>query len=164
MTDKELKRLSRGELLEMLIQQSKELERLRKQLDAAQTALQNREIAITNAGSIAEAALQLNGVFTAAQDACQQYMENICHLSQNQDRICAQRDAESQAEAKRIVEEARKESEALEHETRMMCAEMVTKAKAESQAYWDEVSRRLVAFSTEHAELQQLLSAVGGKE
>ena len=164
MTDKELKRLSRSELLEMLIQQSKELELLRKQLDAAQTALQNREIAITNAGSIAEAALQLNGVFTAAQDACQQYMENICHLSQNQDRICAQRDAESQAEAKRIVEEARKESEALEHETRMMCAEMVTKAKAESQAYWDEVSRRLVAFSTEHAELQQLLSAVGGKE
>ena len=164
MTDKELKRLSRGELLEMLIQQSKELERLRKQLDAAQTALQNREIAITNAGSIAEAALQLNGVFTAAQDACQQYMENICHLSQNQERICAQRDAESQAEAKRIVEEARKESEALEHETRMMCAEMVTNAKAESQAYWDEVSRRLVAFSTEHAELQQLLSAVGGKE
>ena len=164
MTDKELKRLSRGELLEMLIQQSKELERLRKQLDAAQTALQNREIAITNAGSIAEAALQLNGVFTAAQDACQQYMENSCHLSQNQERICAQRDAESQAEAKRIVEEARKESEALEHETRMMCAEMVTKAKAESQAYWDEVSRRLVAFSTEHAELQQLLSAVGGKE
>lgn len=164
MTDKELKRLSRGELLEMLIQQSKELERLRKQLDAAQTALQNREIAITNAGSIAEAALQLNGVFTAAQDACQQYIENICHLSQNQERICAQRDAESQAEAKRIVEEARKESEALEHETRMMCAEMVTKAKAESQAYWDEVSRRLVAFSTEHAELQQLLSAVGGKE
>ena len=164
MTDKELKRLSRGELLEMLIQQSKDLERLRKQLDAAQTALQNREIAITNAGSIAEAALQLNGVFTAAQDACQQYMENICHLSQNQERICAQRDAESQAEAKRIVEEARKESEALEHETRMMCAEMVTKAKAESQAYWDEVSRRLVAFSTEHAELQQLLSAVGGKE
>ena len=164
MTDKELKRLSRGELLEMLIQQSKELERLRKQLDAAGSALQNREIAITNAGSIAEAALQLNGVFTAAQDACQQYMENICHLSQNQERICAQRDAESQAEAKRIVEEARKESEALEHETRMMCAEMVTKAKAESQAYWDEVSRRLVAFSTEHAELQQLLSAVGGKE
>lgn len=164
MTDKELKRLSRGELLEMLIQQSKELERLRKQLDAAESALRNREIAITNAGSIAEAALQLNGVFTAAQDACQQYMENICHLSQNQERICAQRDAESQAEAKRIVEEARKESEALEHETRMMCAEMVTKAKAESQAYWDEVSRRLVAFSTEHAELQQLLSAVGGKE
>ena len=164
MTDKELKRLSRGELLEMLIQQSKELERLRKQLDAAESALQNREIAITNAGSIAEAALQLNGVFTAAQDACQQYMENICHLSHNQERICAQRDAESQAEAKRIVEEARKESEALEHETRMMCAEMVTKAKAESQAYWDEVSRRLVAFSTEHAELQQLLSAVGGKE
>ena len=164
MTDKELKRLSRGELLEMLIQQSKELERLRKQLDAAQTALQNREITINKAGSIAEAALQLNGVFTAAQDACQQYMENICHLSQNQERICAQRDAESQAEAKRIVEEARRESEALEHETRMMCAEMVTKAKAESQAYWDEVSRRLVAFSTEHAELQQLLSAVGGKE
>lgn len=164
MTDKELKRLSRGELLEMLIQQSKELELLRKQLDAAQTALQNREITINKAGSIAEAALQLNGVFTAAQDACQQYMENICHLSQNQERICAQRDAESQAEAKRIVEEARRESEALEHETRMMCAEMVTKAKAESQAYWDEVSRRLVAFSTEHAELQQLLSAVGGKE
>ena len=55
MTDKELKRLSRGELLEMLIAQASENEKLKQELEDAQAALQDRSIAIDNAGSIAEA-------------------------------------------------------------------------------------------------------------
>ena len=77
MTDKELRRLSRGELLEMLIAQMEENQLLKQQLKDAQIQLDNRQIAIETSGSIAEAALKLNGVFQAAEEAAQQYIENI---------------------------------------------------------------------------------------
>lgn len=77
MTDKELKKLSRAELLEMLIAQSKEVASLKKQLQEANEKLEDRRIMIENSGSIAEAALHLNGVFEAAQNAAEQYLENI---------------------------------------------------------------------------------------
>ena len=84
MTEKELRRLSRAELLEMLISQSIELQNCREKLAEAEAALQNRSIAIDKAGSIAEASLMLSGVFDAAQLACQQYTDNIRQLSERQ--------------------------------------------------------------------------------
>ena len=81
MTDKELRQLGRRELLEMLIEQGKELQSLRDRLAEAEKALQDREIKIRKAGSIAEAALQLNGVFEAAEMACRQYIENVQALA-----------------------------------------------------------------------------------
>lgn len=96
LTEKELRRLGRGDLLNLLLEQSRENQRLREQLQAAQDALANKAICIDKAGSIAEASLQLNGVFQAAERACQQYTENIARLSQRQQVICAQREKESQ--------------------------------------------------------------------
>lgn len=81
MTDKELRRMSRSELLEMLIAQVEENEKLKYRLEKAQTELKNKQIAIEKAGSIAEAALQLNGVFEAADRAAQQYLENIRRMT-----------------------------------------------------------------------------------
>ena len=57
MTDKELKRLSRSELLQMLITQMEENAVLRERADRAESQLQDRRIAIGQAGSLAEAAL-----------------------------------------------------------------------------------------------------------
>ena len=62
-TDRDLKRLTRAELLELLLEQSKEIDRLRDELDAANRQLDERQIVIDRAGSIAEAALQLSGIF-----------------------------------------------------------------------------------------------------
>lgn len=77
MTDKELKRLRRGELLELLVEQGRQLERLEHELEEAKQALARREIAVREAGTLAEAALKLNGVFEAADAAVRQYMENL---------------------------------------------------------------------------------------
>ena len=77
MTDKELRRLKRVDLLELLISQSRENELLRQQLEGARQALAERQIKLAKAGSIAEAALFLNGVFEAAQKAADQYVENV---------------------------------------------------------------------------------------
>lgn len=77
MTDKELRRLSRTELLEMLIGQMEENEELKKRLEKAEEELANRQIVIQESGTLAEAAMKLNGVFEAADRAARQYLENI---------------------------------------------------------------------------------------
>lgn len=77
MTDKELKRLSRAELLEMLLAQMERNEELNRRLERAENALKSRRIEIEQSGTMAEAALRLNGVFEAADQAARQYLENI---------------------------------------------------------------------------------------
>ena len=72
-----LKKLSRAELLETLIAEEKRIDQLEKELEEAREALKDRAIKIENAGSIAEAALKLSGIFEAAQAAVDQYVENI---------------------------------------------------------------------------------------
>ncbi len=61
----------------MLLELSKENEQLRASNDELTAQLQDRNLAISEAGSLAEAALQLNAVFRAAQDACDQYTYNM---------------------------------------------------------------------------------------
>lgn len=78
MADKKLKRMSRAELLELLIEQMEENERLRAQLEEAQARLNERDIIMQRAGSIAKAALELNRVFEAADAAARQYVESVC--------------------------------------------------------------------------------------
>ena len=71
MTDKELKKLTRAELLEMLLIQSREKQHLEEELQEVKRKLEEKEI------RIAEAALKLSGVFEAAQKAADQYLENV---------------------------------------------------------------------------------------
>ena len=81
MTDKQLKKLSRRELLELLILQTRKVENLEKQLEEANRQLRDRRILIESSGSLAEAAMKLNGVFEAAERAAQQYLENVRALA-----------------------------------------------------------------------------------
>lgn len=77
MTEKELLKLKKSELLEIMLAQSKEIDKLRAQLAKAKAQLAERNIAIKESGSIAEASLKLNKVFEEAQRAADQYVENV---------------------------------------------------------------------------------------
>lgn len=109
MTDRELQKLGRRELLQLLLEQAKESERLSKQVaeleeqlrqteegyerlrdrldskdaqiheleDTLHAEREKRETDLENVGSIAEAALRLNGVFDAAQRAADYYLQSI---------------------------------------------------------------------------------------
>lgn len=158
MTEKELKKLSRGELLEMINASQAEIQSLKAALAAAEEKLAQREITLDNAGSIAEASLQLNGVFTAAQAACQQYIENIQALSARQSDICARVESETMEKAARILTEAETKARFIEQESTRQCTEMVSRAKQDSEEYWKSVSSRLEAFYAEHAGLREILS------
>ena len=145
MTDHELKKLSRSDLLELLIAQSREMDQLREQLQQTEEQLQQteeqlncRQIELNEAGSLAEASLQLNGIFQAAQDAASRYLENIQRLSGHQREICARMEKESQRTGELMLAEAREKCRKMEEETQVKCQQLLESAKRESQAYRSE--------------------------
>ena len=144
--------------LEALKEEHKEeTAHLREELEQAKKSLEKREIALNEAGSIAVAALQINGVFEAAQAASQQYIENIRSLSDRQAAICAQRDMDNRVEVERKLKEAEEKCAAMEYASKRKCEAMEQEAKQKSEAYWTEVSRRLQSFYENHRELKRLL-------
>lgn len=157
MTEKEMRKLSRAELLEMMVEQSAQIHTLQEQLEVAEEKLHKREIIIDQAGSIAEASLQLNNVFEAAQEACKQYTDNIRQLSERQESICARIEQESRQKADDYEAEVISRCEKLETNTKVRCAEMVAKARAEAREYWDSLSQKLEDFYQAHASLQAFL-------
>jgi TusA-related sulfurtransferase len=77
MTSKELRKLSRRELIEVLLAQTREMEQLKAELNSKNELLEKREINISESGSIAEAALRLSGIFEDAQRAADTYLAEI---------------------------------------------------------------------------------------
>lgn len=72
-----LRKLSKLQLLELLAQQERELQALRKEVADKEAVLTDRRIRMESAGSIAEAAVKINEVFEAAQRAADQYLESL---------------------------------------------------------------------------------------
>ncbi len=145
MTERELRRLSRTDLLELLLAQRRENEQLRCVLDQTQAQLADRTIKIDKAGSLAEASLQLSGIFTAAQDSCQYYMDNIKLLSERQSQVCQQ----------------------MEQETKEKCDRMVAEAEMKSQQCWENCSAKIRQLVESFEGLQQAMdiySALNSKK
>jgi cell division septation protein DedD len=107
-----LKKLSRTELLELLLEQTKELEATQAKVSELEKALADRKIEMEQAGSIAEAALQLNKVFEAAQQAADDYVlsvtgKHITELPEKDDDSVKSEEAPEEGEEK--TEEAPEE-------------------------------------------------------
>ena len=77
MEQKALKKMSRKELLQLLLLQSEEIDKLKKDLDSKNKLIDSKINMLKEAGSIAEASLKINKVFESAQEAANQYLENI---------------------------------------------------------------------------------------
>lgn len=75
MTQKELKRLNRYQLLELLVMQTERADSLQTQVEQLQARLDERELRFSQLGSIAEASICVCGVFEAAQKAADLYLE-----------------------------------------------------------------------------------------
>ena len=77
MTEKELLKLKKTELLEIMRAQSKEIDNLREKVADLEASLADKQVAIDQSGSIAEACLKINKIFDDAQKAADQYVYNI---------------------------------------------------------------------------------------
>ena len=77
MTEKELKKLSRIELLELLIEQTERCEELERKLAEAEQEIKSQSLNVKEVGTLAEACLKVNKIFEAADNAAKQYLANI---------------------------------------------------------------------------------------
>ena len=107
MTDRQLRKANRSDLLKLLLEEKKENDRLQQQLSLLQAQLQQRQITIDQSGTLAEAALKLSGIFDAAESACQYYTENIRALSGRQEEICRAMERETKEKCDRMLEQAK---------------------------------------------------------
>ena len=155
MTDRELKKLNRSELLQLLIELSDENEQLQEQNGEQQTQiasltqqLETRSLQMEQTGSIAEAALRVNGVFEAAQAAADEYLQTIREMNEKKDE-----------DYRRVIEEAMAQADDILRE-----AEAAKQQKiAEADAYWKETSERLDRFTKDHEWFSRLMKEKTGE-
>lgn len=77
MADRELRRMHRAELIEIIYALKQSEDQLKAQNAALTAQLQDRQLRLESAGSIAQAALELNNVFAAAQAAADDYLHSV---------------------------------------------------------------------------------------
>lgn len=121
MTEKDFKKLTRRQLLELLLVQTQRADSLEAELELTKSKLQSKLLSEKESGSIAEAALKLNGIFEAADSAAAQYLENIRVSVEYQEKL----KSEAEEEARRIIANA----EAQANETLLEAQKMLEDTK-----------------------------------
>ena len=131
MTDKELQRLKRGDLLEILLEQSKENEKLKIQLEEKEKVIEelncrldDRKIALQKAGTIAEASFKLNGIFEAAEKAAQQYHDNLEELYQQENDLFVKKETDTELKCAAMMQAMKERCDFMKEETTRICSEM----------------------------------------
>ena len=102
MTDKEFKRLSRAQLIDIIYKLQLELDKVNEEKQALESELKDKRLRLQSAGNIAEAALEINDCFRSAQNAAEQYLNEIKAIRE-----------ETEAERQRILAKAQAEAEAI---------------------------------------------------
>ena len=102
MTDKEFKRLSRAQLIDIIYQLQLQIDKLNEEKQALENELEDKRLRLQSAGNIAEAALKINDCFRSAQNAAEQYLNEIKAIRE-----------ETDTERQRILKEAKAEAEAI---------------------------------------------------
>ena len=131
MTDKELKKLNRGELLEILLTQAEQIDKQKKYIHLLEERVSEREIAIEKAGSIAEAAVSLNNVFETAQSAADHYLENIRNLQEKAEKEYG----EVQKKADEIIDAAKLKASLIEQKAQQKAEQIERDARVKSKHF-----------------------------
>lgn len=99
MINKELKRLNRRELIEIIYQLKKNEQQYLEKIAALEEALQERRIRISEAGSVAEAAVKITQILSTAQNTADLYLQEIAAMKEDTEKECARmlKDAKKQA-------------------------------------------------------------------
>ena len=108
MTDKEFKRLSRAQLIDIIYQLQLQIDKLNEEKQELESKLKDKRLRLKSVGNIAEAALEINNCFRSAQNAAKQYLNEIKVIREETE---AQRQsilAKAQAEADAIIASAKK--------------------------------------------------------
>ena len=129
MTEKQVRTLTKLDMLKMLQQQEVEINRLQTEKTEAIRQLDERRIQIGNAGSIAEASLMVSGIMKAAQDAADIFLENVCVLDAQKAEMLEELEEKAAERANAIYNEAERRRIEAEREARQIIAEVEHEAR-----------------------------------
>ncbi|MBR5472482.1 MAG: DNA repair protein [Clostridia bacterium] len=88
MVNKELKRLSRRELVDIIYQLKKNEQEMQAKIDSLNKELEDKQIRISNAGSIADAAISITNVFSDAQTTADIYLKEVATMKEKTEKEC----------------------------------------------------------------------------
>ena len=108
MTDKEFKRLSRSQLIDIIYQLQLKQEELTADNEKLSKALADKRLRVSKAGNIAEAALEIHNVMQAAQDAAAHYLEEIRIMRNETEEKCRRLLEKAQKDADDIIAQAKR--------------------------------------------------------
>ena len=77
MTDKEFRQLNRSELIDIIYEYQKQEEELRAEIAELKLQLEDRNFKITNAGSIADAVVNISGILEETQRMADEYLAAV---------------------------------------------------------------------------------------
>ncbi len=157
MTDKELKHLSRAELIDIIYALQRQSEEKDARLQTMQAALDDRTLRIEKAGSLAEAAISINGVFEAVQATAEQYLDSIRAAEEAN----AAKQAEAEQQRKRLLEEAERKADETILLAKGQAQRIVEEAESQAEAKWTAFEQKAYAMIQANAELQSLLQRNG---
>lgn len=168
MTGRDLKNLKRADLLEILLNLSKENDDLKLQIQEMQQDAENKKIWAKEMGSIAEASLQLNGVFTAAQEACDQYVENARMIFSQSKKMCDKMEKKTREDCDNMLEDAASRCDRMRNEAKQDCKrmredarkkyeEMINLAKQRCDVIWNELYEQIKEASGYDFDMKYLL-------
>lgn len=125
MAEKDIKKLGRSELIEIIYQLKKSEQELQTQVEALQSQLLDRKLKVEKAGSIAEAALLLSDVFSSAQAAADTYVAEIKRRHASVEAECSRIISEAKKKAEEILREANHQKDSIEQQCNVSRAELL---------------------------------------
>ena len=103
MISKEMKNLSRRELVDIIYQMKKNEQQMQEEIELLKKDLQDKRIKISSSGSIAEAAVNITQVFSVAQTAADLYLHEITCIKADTEKECAKMLEDAKKKAKEIL-------------------------------------------------------------
>ena len=113
MINKELRKLSRRELMDIIYQMKKNEQKLQEEIGSLQEALQDKRIRLAEAGSISEAAASITNVFSAAQKTADLYLHEISCMKEETEKECTKMVEEANRTVTRILADGERQYAAL---------------------------------------------------
>ena len=103
MISKEMKKLNRRELVDIIYQMKKNEQQMQEEIATLQASLQDKRIRFSSVGSIAEAAAEITKVFSAAQGTADLYLQEIACMKMDTENECAKMIEDAKKKAKEIL-------------------------------------------------------------
>lgn len=152
MADRELRKLSRLELIDLIYQLRSENVELEQRLNEYEEKLSDRTITVENAGSIADAALALNEVFETAQRTVDQYLYSVKVAYADQETQIQK----TKQQCEQMLSEATEEAEKIRSDAEKERMEKLAAADRECKKKYDQLVARANQYIREHPEARVL--------